>query len=202
VPRLGNGRDARDLAVAEAFLLTMPGVPFLYYGDEIGLRSQSGLPTKEGGYERTGARTPMQWDASANAGFSTAPAAKLYLPIEPESDRPTVAAQMAEAASPLQDVKNLIGIRKAHPALGASGAFLTLVAGDGLPCIYERTKDGERILVALNPANSTRVARLPFGVNPAGMQSLAGDGAAFRRDAEGWTVTLPPVSYAIALETN
>ena len=61
-PRLGNGRTPRDLELAFLFLLTMPGVPFIYYGDEIGMRSLDGLPSKEGGYGRTGARTPMQWD--------------------------------------------------------------------------------------------------------------------------------------------
>ncbi len=101
VPRLGNGRDAREVNVAMAFLLTMPGVPFIYYGDEIGMHSLNGLPSKEGGYGRTGARTPMQWDASTNSGFSTAPAEKLYLPIDPAADRPTVAAQLADPASSL-----------------------------------------------------------------------------------------------------
>jgi len=82
VPRLGDGKDPRELDVAYAFLLTMPGVPFIYYGDEIGLRSVAGLPSKEGGFGRTGARTPMQWDASPNAGFSAASADRLYLPID------------------------------------------------------------------------------------------------------------------------
>jgi maltose alpha-D-glucosyltransferase/alpha-amylase len=202
VPRLGNGRDSRDLAVAYAFLLTMPGVPFIYYGDEIGLRSQAGLPTKEGGYERTGARTPMQWDASANAGFSTAPAERLYLPLDPSPARPTVAAQLADPSSPLQILKSLIELRRAHPALGASGGFATLVAGDGLPCVFERALEGERVIVALNPAGSPSATRLPSQIDPAAFQVLAGESGAFRRDGEGWAVALPPVSYAVVLETG
>ncbi len=51
-------------------IFTMPGAPFLYYGDEIGMRYRW-LPTKEGGYHRTGSRTPMQWDNGRNMGFSS-----------------------------------------------------------------------------------------------------------------------------------
>ena len=62
--------DEQELKLAYAVIFTMPGVPFLYYGDEIGMRYLD-LPTKEGGYYRTGSRSPMQWDGSKNLGFST-----------------------------------------------------------------------------------------------------------------------------------
>ena len=75
--------DVEEMTFAFAFLLTMPGCPFIYYGDEIGMRYMDGMPSKEGGYDRTGSRTPMQWDHSANAGFSSAAPANLYLPIDP-----------------------------------------------------------------------------------------------------------------------
>ena len=58
-------REVDDLKVLYTFLLTWPQLPFLYYGDEIGMRYVDGLTSKEGGYERTGSRTPMQWDASS-----------------------------------------------------------------------------------------------------------------------------------------
>ena len=70
-----------ELKIAYAMFLTLPGVPFIYYGDEIGMRYFE-LPTKEGGYTRTGTRTPMQWSEGNNKGFSTAPADKLYLPVD------------------------------------------------------------------------------------------------------------------------
>lgn len=202
VPRLGNGRGPQDLAVAYAFLLTMPGVPFIYYGDEIGLHSQANLPTKEGGYERTGARTPMQWDATANAGFSTAPAASLYLPVDPAPDRATVNAQEGDNGSPLHLVKSLIALRRAHPALGASGEYLTLVAGNGLPCVYERAKGDERILVALNPTGKPVTAKLPALVRPANLTTLAGASEVFRREGDVWSVVLGPASYSIAIEAK
>jgi maltose alpha-D-glucosyltransferase/alpha-amylase len=198
VPRLGNGRSPRGVIVAHAFLLTMPGVPFLYYGDELGLRSLDDLPTKEGGYERTGCRTPMLWDDSANAGFSTGPADRLYLPVDPAPDRPTVAREEKDPASPLHVVRELIALRKAHPALGASGDYATLASSPtGGIYAYARSNEGEHILVALNPTGATAEARLPAAVTATGVRTLAGNDGAFTRDAQGWKVTLPAESYAI-----
>lgn len=197
-PRLGNGRDAPELAVAYAFLLTMPGVPFMYYGDEIGMRSPDGLPSKEGGFGRTGARTPMPWDASPNAGFSAAPSDRLYLPVDPDPGRPNVAAQEADPASLLQSVRALVALRRAHPALGASGDFIPLVALAGrLPFVYERSRNGERILIALNPSGQPCEAGLPTGVNLSSCQHLAGESGAFQRGPQDWAVQLPAASYAI-----
>jgi len=198
-PRLGTGRDARDLAVAFALLLTLPAVPFIYYGDEIGMRSVEGLPSKEGGYARTAVRTPMQWDASPNAGFSAAPAGRLYLPIDPAPDRPTVAAQEADPASVLQAVRRLIAVRRAHPALGAGGGFAPVLATGGrAPFVYRRTAPGEAILVALNPGGKPCTARLPRGAVAGPPRILAGEPGALRRERGGWRVRLPAIAYAVA----
>jgi glycosidase len=198
VPRLGDGKDSRELAVAYAFLLTMPGVPFIYYGDEIGMRSVAGLPSKEGGFGRTGARTPMQWDASSNAGFSAAPADRLYLPIDGAADRPTVAAQEGDPHSTLNMVRTLIALRQAHPALQASGAFAEVVARAGeVPFVYERSNGRERILVAVNPAARPCEVRLPASARFSEARELAGETGAFQGDAQGWTLRLPAISYAV-----
>ena len=69
-PAVGLTTD--ELRIAYAMLFTMPGAPFLYYGDEIGMRYLT-LPTKEGGYFRTGSRTPMQWAPGENLGFTPLP---------------------------------------------------------------------------------------------------------------------------------
>ena len=90
-----------ELKVAFAFLLSMPGAPFLYYGDEIGMRYVENLHSVEGGYGRTGSRSPMQWDHTTNAGFSAAPKEKLYVKQDEATDRPTVEAQMADPDSPV-----------------------------------------------------------------------------------------------------
>jgi len=68
--RLAYGRTPEEVKCALVFLFTMKGVPFVYYGDEIGMDYIPGLPSKEGGYIRTGSRTPMQWNGNKNHGFS------------------------------------------------------------------------------------------------------------------------------------
>ena len=80
--RMRDSLSPEEMKLAFVFLLTMPGCPFIYYGDEIGMRYLHGLKSKEGGYERTGSRTPMQWTNGDNAGFSAASSEKLYLPVD------------------------------------------------------------------------------------------------------------------------
>ena len=131
-----------------AFLLTMPGAPFLYYGDEVGLRYRW-LPSKEGGYHRTGSRTPMQWDNSENLGFSTAAADKLYLPVDPNPDNTTVAAQEADPNSMLNHIRAVLALRKAQPDLCIYTSFEVVhaVEGDRL-FAYKRGN----LLLCVNPA--------------------------------------------------
>ncbi|MCQ2385672.1 MAG: alpha-amylase family glycosyl hydrolase, partial [Clostridia bacterium] len=80
LPRISMGRDEEELKCAFAFLLSLPTVPLLYYGDEIGMSFTPGL-NKDGGYIRTGSRTPMQWTGDRNAGFSAGSEESLYLPV-------------------------------------------------------------------------------------------------------------------------
>ena len=103
-PRLAVGRNVAEVTVAYAFLLTMPGIPTIYYGDEIGMVGVPGLPSKEGGYERTEARTPMQWQPGRNAGFSSALPDQLYLPVGRDLGGRTVAEQEADPDSLLHRV--------------------------------------------------------------------------------------------------
>jgi maltose alpha-D-glucosyltransferase/alpha-amylase len=196
--RLSEGRTDADLAVVWAFLLTMPGAPFIYYGDEIGMRTVHGLASTEGSYDRTGCRTPMQWDnALPNAGFSLAGAQSLYLPIDPSPSRPTVAQQMADPGSLLNQMRDLVALRKAHPALHAGSEFAPLYAEAGhLPFVFERrSSDGERIVVALNPAAVQAAADLPG--EPCLVEILYGKPAGLAAGAAGWQLRLPPVSAGI-----
>lgn len=139
--------------IAFAFLLSMPGAPFIYYGDEIGMRYVEGLTSVEGGYDRTGSRTPMQWDNSTNAGFSSAPKGELYIAMDESADRPTAAAQMSDEQSLRSEVKRLIAIRQAHLALQSRGEIDFVYAGKNTyPLAYIRSEGDERILVILNPS--------------------------------------------------
>lgn len=156
-------RLARSLTTTEeqkiafAFLLSMPGAPFIYYGDEIGMNYVENLPSKEGGYERTGSRSPMQWDSSTNAGFSSAPKEKLYIPQDPSKTRPTAEKALKDEKSLLNFIKAIIELRHSHPALDNTGKIEFIYAQkDKYPLAYLRTSsDGtEKILVIINPSEN------------------------------------------------
>lgn len=150
--RLAKFVEGEQKNLVFVFLLTMPGAPFLYYGDEIGMRYVEGLTSVEGGYERTGSRSPMQWDAGTNAGFSAAPEKKLYIPLDADGDRPNVAAQLEDSGSLLNHVKALIALRQAYPALQSRGDIRFVSNGaPRTPLVYERVCDGEKLLIVLNP---------------------------------------------------
>ena len=187
--RLARRLQGDELKVAFAFLLSMPGAPFLYYGDEIGMRYVEGLTSVEGGYERTGSRSPMQWDDSLNAGFSAAPGDQLYIPLDQGSDRPTVQAQMADETSLYHEVKRLIALRQAHEALQSGGKIEFVWAKENAcPLAYLRTAAAEKLLVILNPSAQTAV----FSGTYAPKQTVYHFGAEAQFSAG--QVTVPPCS--------
>lgn len=138
-PRLTKTLDNRAIMLAYATIFTLPGVPFLYYGDEIGMRYLEGLTSKEGGYSRTGSRTPMQWDSSKNLGFSTADSNNLYLPVDSSKDAPTVENQMKKADSIFTVVKDILKLRHTIKDLGNTGDFKVIYAEKNkYPFVYKR----------------------------------------------------------------
>lgn len=154
--RLSRNVHGDKLKIAFAFLLSMPGAPFIYYGDEIGMRYVEGLTSVEGGYGRTGSRSPMQWDDSPNAGFSAAPAEKLYIAQDGSPDRPTVQSQKADENSLYNEVRRLIEIRREHTALhNRSEIEFVFAQKNAYPLAYVRSSADERILVVINPSDST-----------------------------------------------
>ncbi len=153
--RLARAVHGDKRKIAFAFLLSMPGAPFIYYGDEIGMRYVEGLTSVEGGYSRTGSRSPMQWDKSVNAGFSTAPKTMLYTKQDESADRPDAASQMSDENSLRSEIKRLIAVRKTHRALQSRGEIEFVYVGkSAYPLSYVRTCDNEKILVILNPSDS------------------------------------------------
>jgi maltose alpha-D-glucosyltransferase/alpha-amylase len=154
-PRHRRAREERDLRVIFAMLFTMPGTPFIYYGDEIGMRYTENLTSKEGSFRnRTGTRTPMQWNAARNAGFSTAPKKNLYLPVDTAPGAPSVAAQEKDAGSLLHFTRALLALRRQFPALGNTGKFAPVHAKKNkVPFVYERSHGTQRFWIAINPTS-------------------------------------------------
>ena len=179
----------RQQRLAFAFLLTMPGAPFIYYGDEIGMRYQAELPSKEGGFHRTGSRTPMQWTGGINGGFSAAAPEQLYLPVDSRADAANAADQCADPGSLRSEVKSLIALRQAHPALQNRGDFAFTAVG--YPLVYARQAGGEKITVVLNP-----------GDHSSAVEGISGRILYRIGDAEisGGKLTAGPESAAIILE--
>lgn len=145
--RLAPLLDDGERRLAFAFLLTMPGAPFIYYGDEIGL-AYRWLATKEGGYQRTGSRSPMQWDRGKNLGFSASRAQDLYLPVDERASSPVVADQMADDQSFFHHVKGLIALRQKYGDLGNYSNFSVVYAQKGSR-LFAYQRGG--LLVAVNP---------------------------------------------------
>ena len=113
-PLLDNSRA--ELELTHALLFSLPGSPFLYYGDEIGMGDNIWLP------DRDSSRTPMQWTPDRNAGFSTADPGKLFLPVVQSLvyhfNQINVESQLAQSRSLLHWIRNVIYVRKAHPVFG------------------------------------------------------------------------------------
>lgn len=158
--RMRRYLDTEEMKIAFAFLLTMPGAPFIYYGDEIGMRYVENIVSVEGGYGRTGSRSPMQWDSSENAGFSSASPERLYVPIDPENDRPTAESEMSDDRSLRSEVKRLIELRLSHAALKAGGK-IKFITKKGYPLVYERISENEKLLVVINPAGKAASFEYP-----------------------------------------
>lgn len=182
MPRIARFLDTDDLKLAFVFLLSMPGAPFIYYGDEIGMRYLENTPSVEGGFERTGSRSPMQWDDSLNAGFSSAAPERLYIPLDPSENRPAVRAQMTDKDSLWSEVQRLLAIRQAYPALQNRSGIAFLSAGPSpVPLVYRRGEGEDAVYVALNPsAQSVRwdmgISRRAVPVHTIGGTCVFGEG--------------------------
>ena len=157
IPRLAYKRTMSEIKCAMAFLFTMPGVPFVYYGDEIGMDFIEGLTSKEGGYIRTGARTPMQWNNEKNHGFSSSDAP--YLPTDMRVGAPTVEEQIGDENSLLSFVKRLIALHKGEAALHADSPIRIL--NTDYPFVFERGVGEGAIIVAINPSDKEYALNVP-----------------------------------------
>jgi glycosidase len=197
--RINVNRTDKELEMIYAFGLTMPGVPFIFYGNEIGMRQQYGNPNVEGAYPpRSGNRTPMQWAPGKDLGFSTADPAKLYLPVDAAADAPTVADQEKDPNSLLNNTRKLIALKRNAAALTAYAEFVPLYASENTyPFIYARTAGNEVIVCIFNPADRTENAAFQLNLNVKGMTLLAGSSMKIKTSKNTLSLETPPVSYAI-----
>jgi maltose alpha-D-glucosyltransferase/alpha-amylase len=143
-PLLGN--DPAQIRLANSILLTFIGSPFLYYGDEIGMGDNIWLD------DRNGVRTPMQWNNTPNAGFSSAPEGKLYAPVIEggEFDYRTVNVdqQLEDPSSLLNWTRIALQVRRNHPAFNRGS--LTLIPVNN-PAILAYTRQyGDDLLLVIN----------------------------------------------------
>jgi maltose alpha-D-glucosyltransferase/alpha-amylase len=154
-PLLSNDRDKIELL--NSLLMSMPGSPIIYYGDELGMGDNIYLG------DRNSVRTPMQWSPDRNAGFSRADPARLYLPPLMDSvygyQAINVEAQTRSASSLLNWMKRLLAVRKAHQAFGR-GSLEFLAPGNRKILAYLREYGGESLLCVANLGRSAQPVEL------------------------------------------
>lgn len=154
-PLLGNNR--RRIELMNGLLFSLPGAPIIYYGDEIGMGDNIYLG------DRNGVRTPMQWSADRNAGFSRANSQKLYLPviIDPEYhyEALNVEAQQSNPNSLLWWMKRFIGLRKQFKAF-SRGSLEFLHPDNRKVLTFLRRYQDETVLVVANLSRFVQYAEL------------------------------------------
>lgn len=197
--RMNRGRrsDPEELKVMMTFFLTMPWVPIVYYGEEIGMRSMDGVPFVEGSRDRSAQRTPMQWGDGPTAGFSDCDPSELYLPVDDSPGRPTVAGEVNDPNSLYSWTRGLLSLRSGIPALGNTGGWKYVSdLSRAYPAVYERTGGGERYLVILNP-RSKKATALVGGYRK--LEVVYGSPSALsqKRTSDGLKLTIEGVSSVV-----
>jgi oligo-1,6-glucosidase/alpha-glucosidase len=183
-PRIAARVGEAQARVAAMLLLTLRGTPTLYQGDEIGIgkvdippdriRDPQDLRQPGMGLGRDRSRTPMPWDASPNAGFSTA---EPWLPLNPDWRTRNVAAQERDPGSMLALYRRLLAARRTHPALALGRMTLHPAESDVLA--YERHDGGQRLFVALNLSSNPHRVTLPEDTRAGAIVVATGDRTAY-----------------------
>ncbi len=154
-PLLDN--DRRRIELMNGMLLSMPGTPIIYYGDEIGMGDNIYLG------DRNGVRTPMQWSAGWNGGFSTADPERLYSPpiLNPLYGYPAVnvLSQKRTEHSLFSWMKHIIKVRRSSPVFG-SGSIEFLYPANHRVLAYTRQLSRETVLVVNNLSNAAQAVEL------------------------------------------
>ena len=185
--------DRRQIELLNAMLLSMPGSPIIYYGDEIGMGDNIYLG------DRNGVRTPMQWSSDRNGGFSRADPQKLYFPPNMDAvygfQSVNVEAQQRTPYSLLNFMKRLIEVRKKYPVFGR-GTMEILHPGNKTILAYVREFERKHVLCVNNLSSRAQMASLDLsrfeGVTPI---ELMGEEAFRDVGPEPYVLTLPPYGF-------
>jgi alpha-glucosidase len=201
--RYGDGQHNDQIAKLMAGLyLTLRGTPILYYGEEIGMKTtpparkedvkdpigRSGWPKEKG---RDGERTPMQWDETSNAGFSTA---KPWLPVPPTAKTHNVADESTDPDSVLNFYKKVLKLRHTNKAL-LDGSYTALNQNDQNVLSYLRVYKDQAVLVTLNMSGAQQ--KISFDLSTHGFLSAKSLMATGKSEAKGNVVTLEPYGVFI-----
>ena len=185
--------DRRRIELMNSLLLTMPGTPIIYYGDEIGMGDNLHLG------DRDGVRTPMQWSPDRNGGFSRTDPAALILPMIMDPiygyEAVNVEAQARDPHSLLNWVRRMLSVRSRHQAFGR-GTLRFLQPQNRKVLTYLREYEGETILCVVNVSRSAQAVELDLsefcGRTPVEMLG----GAAFPSiGTSHYLLTLPPYAF-------
>lgn len=167
--RIATRLGSPQARVAAVMLLTLAATPCLLYGDELGMTDQS-VPVERqrdyfarasGGVSRDPTRTPMPWNDSINAGFSTAAGSELWLPIAHDASQINVEAQLADPTSFLDLYRKLIGLRASSDALRVGDITFFPATASRAVLAYSRRHRDDRKIVALNLTDSAESLELP-----------------------------------------
>ena len=201
--RYGDGQHNDQIAkLIAALYLTLRGTPILYYGEEIGMKTtpptrkedvkdpigQRGWPKEKG---RDGERTPMQWDASDNAGFSKG---KPWLAVPSTANTHNVAEQSKDPDSILSFYKQLLKLRKTNKEL-LDGTYLPINQNDANVLSYLRVYQDQAVIVSLNMSGTAQNVNYQLSKN--GFKSAKSLVATRGASSKGDVVTLEPYGVFI-----
>ena len=186
-------RDRRRIELMNHLLLSMPGTPVIYYGDEIGMGDNIHLG------DRDGVRTPMQWSPDRNGGFSRADPSRLVLPpiMDPlyGYEAVNVEAQSADQHSLLNWMRRAIAVRRQHQAFGR-GAFRLLYPKNRKVLAYLRELDGRSILCVANLARTPQAVELDLSEFAGRVPIELDGGSVFPPIGQlSYLLTLPPFGF-------
>ena len=176
-------KDRRKIELAKSLLFTLPGSPIIYYGDEIGMGDNIEL------HDRNGVRTPMQWDDSPHAGFTTGRPFAPLIEGELGFRQVNVANQVNDTGSLFHAIRHMIAVRKQHPVFGR-GKMEWAITNNPSVASYTRRDQDEALLILNNLSGSAQTVTLPGEQQGAYLDLLTNS-----QQRISPTITLPPYAF-------